>query len=242
MNHSLNPLVRQRPLWLAVVIAGALLFSASPAGAHDAWVAPVAGPAYPIQYGHKESLPYPAHKVKNVQAFDAKGREIAVDLVREDSGVSARPASAPAMMTVFFDNGYYSRVDGKSRNVGKREAPGATDSSHPLKWGKTILNWSASSFEPLGQRLEIVPVRFDGQPKAAAPISVRVLLEGKPLAGATVTSDSGEQNPRTDAQGLATLKTASGAQRLTVEHRIPTPDNPDADQLALNASLVFVAR
>lgn len=242
MNHIAKHAACGLPSWLSAAIAGALLFSAAPAGAHDAWVVHGDGPVYPIQYGHKEPMAYAPQKVKAVKAFDAKGREVAVELKREDKGVAAQPASLPAMLTVFFDNGYFVKVDGKSRNVGKREAPSGTESSHPLKWGKTILQWTPSSFEPVGQQLEIVPVAFEGQPRAAAPISVRVLLDGKPLAGATVTSDGGDQSVKTDVKGLATLKPVKGVQRLTAEHRMPLAGDPDADTLALNASLVFVAR
>lgn len=242
MNLIKKNVALPRAAWLAPMFAGALCLVSSPALAHDAWAAPGAGPTYPIQYGHEELLDYPAHKVKAVQAFNASGGEIPVEILREERRAMARPESAPAMLSVFFDNGYFSKVDGKSRNVGKREAPGATDSSHPVKWSKTILSWSPASFRPLGQRLEIVPLPFAGEPTAGAAIKVRVLLEGKPLPKAKVTTLSAEESQPTDAQGEVTFKTTAGVQRLTLDHRIATPDDPDADHLALNASLVFVTR
>ena len=230
---------------LSIPVASAVLalaMTASRAEAHDAWVALASAAPYPVLYGHEATEPYPAEKVKSIQAFDAQGIEIPVAISRDANGASARPAAPPAMFSVYFDNGFYARVDGVSRNVGKRDAPGATQSSHPLKWGKTIASWGPASFAPLGHRIEIVPMRFEGSPKPGGSMTVVVLLDGKPLPDAKVDVVGAGQHAMTDAGGTATIKVGSGVTRLSVDHRIATPTDPDADTLSLDAALVFAAR
>ncbi|MGE0313717.1 MAG: DUF4198 domain-containing protein [Lautropia sp.] len=228
---------------VSLAFALALALAAPGSFAHDAWVAPTASATgYPIEYGHLETMTYAQQKVKEVRAWDAKGRPIDVELTRGDAGVVAKPAQAPAMMTVTLDNGYWTKVDGKSRNVGKREAPGATESSHPLKYGKTIWTWGDAAFEPVGQPIEIVPERFDGEPTPGRPITVRVLRDGKPLANLVVLGDREATKATTDANGRATFTVARGVQRLSAEQRTSIAGDPDADTLALSASLTFVAR
>lgn len=226
------------PLLLATT---ALLWSLA-AQAHDAWVAPGPGPVWPVLYGHEVPSAYAPDKVKAVRAFDAAGDAVALERVRGADGIGVRTTAVPALFTVDFDNGFFSRVDGKSVNLGKREAPRGTQSSHPVKWSKTVLAWGPRAFEAVGQRLEIVPRPFDGEPTAGRSMTLQVLLDGKPLAGARVERVGGGQPLQADAQGLLRYPVVAGDQRLSVEHRIATPDDPDADTLAMNASLVFVAR
>ncbi len=243
-THTVDRNTRTRTLpALALALSLACTLAAPPSLAHDAWVAPAAsGAGYPIEYGHLETLSYAPQKVKEVRAWDAKGRPIEIELTRGEAGVVAKPSQAPAMMTVLLDNGYWTKVDGKSSNVGKREAPGATESSHPVKYGKTIWTWSDAAFNAVGQRIEIVPERFDGEPKPGKPITVRVLRDGKPLANVVVLGDREATKATTDENGRATFTVSSGVQRLSAEQRTTITDDPDADTLALSASLTFVAR
>ena len=111
----------------------------------------------------------------------------------------------------------------------------------PLKWGKTIVQWQPWMTEPVGQRIEVLPVTA-AEPKAGSKFTVRVLFEGKPLAGVMVENNSNETGPKTDADGRATLVLVPGINRLAVDYDLPLKADPDADTLVLNASLVFMAR
>ncbi|AMS31894.1 hypothetical protein AEM42_04800 [Betaproteobacteria bacterium UKL13-2] len=241
---SLTPL---RSLMVSQTVAlGIAVFSTvsfvQNAAAHDAWVAPVAGSVYPVHFGHKEPQSYAAAKVKAVSVFDAKRATLTNEISRDDKGASVKVSGTPAMFLVEFDNGSYSTVDGKTVNVGKREAPSATSSRRPLKWGKTIVVWQSWMTEPVGQRIEVLPVTAAAEPTAGSKFTVRVLFEGKPLAGVMVENNSNETGPKTDADGRATLVLVPGINRLAVDYDLPLKADADADTLALNASLVFMAR
>ena len=220
----------------------ALATCATLAQAHDAWIAPVAGPVYPVHYGHKEPGPFPGKKVQAVRILDAQQTELLATVTPGEQGADVAVDGTPAMMLVYFDNGFWVKEAGGSRNVSKLEAPAAISGSRPLKWGKTITQWTAWSGVPMGQRIEIIPVGVSAAPRAGSKMTVKVLLNGKPLAGAMVENNSNETGPKTNAAGLATLTLTSGQQRLAVDHDIPLKNDPKTDKIVLNASLVFLAQ
>lgn len=122
---------------VALAIAGlSTLGLIGSASAHDAWVAPVTGPVYPVHFGHKEPQSYAAAKVKVVSVLDAKRGPLANEISRDDKGASVKVNGKPAMFLVEFDNGFYSRVDGKTVNVSKREAPTSTSTRRTAQMGQ----------------------------------------------------------------------------------------------------------
>lgn len=118
--------------------------------------------------------------------------------------------------------------------------------------------------QPVGQRIEIVPL---ADPTTLAPgqsLAVQILYQGQPLPGALlaathtqhgITARSTTSAPasdddhskdhyafsaRTDAQGQVTVPiTHAGYQLLRVTHMIPPPDDADFDYASYWASLTF---
>ena len=227
----------------AVTAFAAFTFIAcSAASAHDAWVAPVDGPVFPVHFGHKSPQDYVAAKVKAATAFDAARTPLSVEISRESKGASVKASGAAAMLLVEFDNGFYTKIDGKSVQMSKRDAPAGSTTNHPVKSGKTIVQWAPWMTEPVGQRIEVLPVDASAAPKAGSKFKVRVLLDGKPVGGVLVQNNSNETGPKTDADGLATLTLVKGINRLSVDYDIPMKGDPDTDKLGLNASLVFMTK
>jgi uncharacterized GH25 family protein len=95
---------------------------------------------------------------------------------------------------------------------------------------------------PLGLRYEIVP---DSDPAASTPLRVRLLFEGKPLAGALVSAIhrddvSARVSVRSDAGGRATLALPkAGVWLIKSVQMVPAPDGADFDWESLWASLTF---
>jgi nickel transport protein len=235
-------MIKRLAATLTAVLAASTLVAPLIANAHDAWVAPVDGPIFPIHFGHKGPQDYVAAKVKTVTVFDANRATLASEISRDDKGASVKPNGKPAMLLVEFDNGFYTKIDGKSVQMSKRDAPAGSVTNHPVKSGKTIVQWMPWMTEAVGQRLEVVPINASAAPTAGSKFQVRVLLDGKPIAGLMVENNSNETGPKTDAQGLATLTLVKGINRLAVDHDIPMKGDPDTDKLGLNASLVFMAK
>lgn len=213
--------------------------------AHDAWLEP-AGGGFVVLYGHKgQADPYKPEKVRELQLLDASGQPLPSQRRVQAERVFVNAPSTPAMATLLFDNGFWSRtsMDTPSKNVPKNELPGAISGSHSLKTHKLVLSWGPVVAQPQGQRLEIVP-QVQQQPAAGAMLPVQVLWEGKPLAGARLRRAELEKDPgvQTDAQGEAAVPVAAGRQMLLVSHSVDLPGDPRADRASWSANLVFTAR
>jgi uncharacterized GH25 family protein len=146
---------------------------------------------------------------------------------------------------------------------GPREArrkPGAPDPVRE-RYRRCAKAWLAGSAatratEPIGMPLEIVPLAAPG---AAASLRVRVLWQGRPLAGALVrgwrapiAADGALTDPegrdsivvswqaRTDARGEAVAQVgAAGEWLLSAVHMIPCTEPAVADWESSWASLTF---
>jgi uncharacterized GH25 family protein len=98
----------------------------------------------------------------------------------------------------------------------------------------------------LGFRLELVAENSPYATPSPASLTIRLLFEGRPLAGALVTAfpyDAPEaaRSARTDASGRATVDISRRGQWLIkAVHMIPS-GTPDADWQSLWASLTFRA-
>jgi len=142
--------------------------------------------------------------------------------------------------------------------VRKRAADGSAGRERFRRCAKAWLAGgdAARATATVGLPLEIVPLAAPG---AGATLTVRVLWQGRPLAGALVRGwraplgDGGapadpEQRDsvavawqvRTDARGQATARVAaSGEWLLSVVHMVPSADRAEADWESTWASLTF---
>lgn len=214
--------------------------------AHDAWAEPGAGPVYRILYGHKAPEAYKAAKVTSVKALDENQQSLKFSRKQTPDGLTVQPTGGrPALFAVAFDNGYWVSVGKDRRNVRLSQLPAGvtgTDPSRLFKFSKTMLSWQPWMVRPLGQRIEFIPQALTKMPKAKSNLRLRLLLDGKPLAGQMVENNSNEQGPKTDADGYVTVKVATGINRFATDHDINQPADADARRLSLTAALVFVAK
>lgn len=252
MSDDLMPPPRRRrrlrrPLVaVAGLVGAALLAGASGAGAHDAWIdVEPEGPA--VRFGHVgEPEAVDATRIRKLGVVDVGGHSLAVSLEPAERAVRLKVDGKPALLAVDYDNGYWSRAPGASASVNKprNEVPGAESGAQVLKFGKTIVQWSAVVTRPVDQALEIVPVA-DRAPAAGEHVAVRVLWQGQPLSGARVLYGSAEGRPpvvQADEAGRADVPISGGPQFLSVSHRAPLANDPGADSQSVSANLVFEAR
>lgn len=228
-------------LSLRTTVVACTLLAAMPVVAHDAWVDAKPGATHDILYGHKDPEAYPSKKVTSLKAWDASQKEVPFDRIESAKGLAIKAKADVAMYVLDFDNGYWTKVGKESKNIGKKEAPNGTGSSHPLKFSKTIIKWEPWTTRPVGQRIEIIPM-IERAPKANSNMPVLLLLDGKPLANQMIENNSNEKGPKTDAQGKATVKVVKGVNRFATDHDIALKDDPNADKLSLTAALVFIAQ
>lgn len=230
------PLQGRSILFLLALVAAA-------AQAHDAWIEPRDGKLL-VLFGHDDKIePVVPAKVKSIMAINSDGTTSPAQLATAGKNQSVAVTGKPVMLTLHYDNGYWTKTTSGSKNAPKNEVPDAISASHVVKLAKTILSWSAAVTKPLGQQLEIVPLATTA-PAAGGSLTVQVLWEGKPLAGAKVArAEYGNEKPiETDADGKASVPVVAGRQMIATSYKKDLTGDTRADSYSVSANLGFEAR
>lgn len=227
-------------------IAFTLLQTAS-ANAHGVWVAERWGELGVI-YGHGAGDdPYDPTRIAEIHAIAEDGQAVAVDVENRATHALLKPAAEPAVVAINFDNGYWTEQNsGDWVNQPKDEVEDAKAAGHYIKNSISLLHVHGDLPALPPQTLQILPLENPIGHKAGDEIRVKVLFEGEPLAGATITPDyighDSVKSEPTDANGEATIALATdGLNVLAVNHSLPLENDPKADKVAYTATLSFVA-
>ncbi len=234
-----------RALSFPIAFAAAALSAAS-ASAHGIWLSERFG-GLAIVYGvGPQDEAYDPAKIKEAKAFSAGGAATPITVKPNGNHATVSQDPAAAVISVLFDNGFWAKgPDGKWINRSKTEVPGATASSHSLKFNVTHLAPGAATGKAQGHLLEIIPLTDPAALKPGAELPVQVLYEGKPLAGAAVFPDYvNDANTRaegkTGADGKITLKVRNhGWNVIGVSHGVPMADTMNADRRSMFSTLSF---
>ncbi|HEY0686054.1 MAG TPA: DUF4198 domain-containing protein [Steroidobacter sp.] len=229
-----------------LILAAVLACGSTTVFAHTVWLESVSGTDFQVRFGgHAGKLEsYQPEKLKQIDAMDKQGKALAVNRNVVADGVRLHVDGAPAMIAMHFDNGIHSRpATGPSVEKPMNEVPGATRATYAVKYHKTVVAWSPLVTKVIGQPFEVVPLTAK-QPAAGQPFRIRVLQDGKPVAG--VKLGHGEEgtaaDPVTDADGVAAFVPKAGFNRLWAGKRIPVKDNPKYTELSYEYSFGFDAK
>jgi len=186
-------------------------------------------------------------KITSFGAYDDDGQEVPTKLVPNGALVTVDIENQPAFVAAVMDYGMWSKTpDGKWHNKGKDEVPGAIISEKNYKYG-VHLRRELSGPVPLlpGQTLQIVPVKTPLPVKAGQPLKLRVLYQGKPVAGARVLSDwvndPDEKGATSAKDGTVTIKVRNQGLNVIVAVFKSAPEDAAKTNAVENlASLSFV--
>lgn len=209
--------------------------------AHDAWIEKK-GNNFNVVYGHGvETESYVSDKVKEVKAYDANGNIVQAVIEKEGYPVIIKPKGNAAVITLYFDNGFWSKTPDGWKNKPKKEQPDAVESSHSVKCSKAMSAWSDKLSKPLGMKMEIVPLSNPFLVKAGGSLPIKVFLDGKPAEGASVNIGGyHKEDMKTDRNGMADVKIEkTGSQIIAASIKIPLKDNPNADILSISTNITF---
>lgn len=222
-----------------------LLF-ATEVSAHGLWTEERRG-NIEVVYGHgAEDNAFKPQKISGAWAYDASGKMIPVTVQRLADHARLQPLRPPAVMAVALNNGMWSQTaDKKWINEGRSKVPGAIESTQTFKYSLAIYQPGAKLPSLDQMKLLILP---EVDPLTVGPgksLPVRVLLDGKPVAGVKLTGDyrsaPNTLSTETDAQGRAqVLVRNEGLNVIAAQVEVPVKDSPDVNSRGLFSSLKFL--
>ena len=229
-------------LVLAAAAAACLLPAA--ADAHDAYWLKQSGGAHLIAWGHPGEAPgrYDVDAVLDAALYGPQGVPLDADRSEQDGQVRLAPSGdrTAAMAAFTFNPGdTIQTAEGRYTAGSKADHPGYRRAFHSVRFGKALYAWSPRFAEPIGAELEWVPA--DDPFSVTGPVTLQLLHEGAPLAGAEVTVSTGEaeQSLATDADGRVAVSLAEAGETMIVaDHAIPI-ESETVDERALNAVLTI---
>ena len=229
---------------LTLSLFGAL--SLSQAQAHGLWTEERRG-NIEVVYGHgAEDSAFKAQKVSGAWAYDLNGKMIPVTVERLVDHARLQPLSRPAIVAVALDNGMWSQTaDKKWVNQGRSKVPGAVSALQTFKYSLAIYEPGAKLPALERLKLVIVPQVDPLRVGPGQPLPVKVLLNGKPVAGIKLIGDYRSQpdvvSAETDAEGRASVLVRNeGLNIIAAQTVVPVKDNADIDEQGLFTSLTFL--
>jgi nickel transport protein len=152
-----------------------------------------------------------------------------------------------AVVAAILDNGIWSKTpDGEWLKKGRDEVQNATVSEKTVKYAVHINGPLSTGLVPLeGQMLQILPVTAGLPALLGQPLKLRVLFQGKPVAGARVmhdfVNDPDGKPVKTAADGTVTIKVRNqGLNVITAIFDGPADDPAKVDKIEHLATLSFV--
>lgn len=218
----------------AVAALAASAFVATAADAHGFWFAQRANQLAMVFGVGADDLDMVKRlpKVTSFAAYDEDGKEVASKLVTSGPIVTVDVENQPAIVAAVMDYGMWSKTpDGKWHNKGKDEVPDAVISEKNYKYG-VHLRRDLGKPVPLlaSQVLQIVPVPAKLPEKMGAPLKIKVMLNGKPVAGARVLSDwvndPDAKGVKTGKDGSVTIKLRNQGLNVLVAVFDDAPEDP----------------
>ncbi|MGL4315099.1 MAG: DUF4198 domain-containing protein [Pseudomonas sp.] len=214
--------------------------------AHGLWTEQRRG-AIEVIYGHgAEDDAFDPQKVSSAWAYDMAGKQIPVTVQRLADHARLQPLKVPALVAVALDNGAWSQTPDKQWvNQGRSQVPTSVHSLHTYKYSLAIYREGARLPALDALRLAIVPQVDPLRVGPGKPLPVRVLLDGKPVAGVKLIGDYRSAphavSVETDREGRAqVLVRNEGLNVIAAELYVPVENDPDISEQGLFSSLTFV--
>jgi uncharacterized GH25 family protein len=185
--------------------------------------------------------------VRTVSGYDANWQPVKTTLRVAGPLLLVDSEEEPTVVTAVLDNGTWSKTpEGEWLKKGRDEVKNATVSEKTIKYAVHIVGPLSSALPPLeGQMLQILPVEPKLPDLLGQPLKLRVLFQGKPVAGARVlhdwVNDPDGQPVKTAADGTVTIKVRNqGLNVVTAIFDGPADDPSKVDKIEHLATLSFV--
>jgi len=251
-----------KKLNLIITLAILLTWIATSAQAHMLWLnasdyTPEAGETVWIEigWGHK----YPRDQVmtegrlERVYAIDAKGQELPVEKIFPSFYKFTPPTKGAYQIVGKLKSGFLSITTDGHKLGNKKNVSNVVSCFQYLMNAKALIEvggnkkgFSRQTAEPL----EILPLKDPGSLAVGDTLPVKIVFEGKPLAGAksqcTYTGYEADKEKHwavekeSDSKGIVQVQLNSKGQWLfKTSHTTPYPDKSEADEYSYRTSLTI---
>lgn len=260
-------MVRNKGSKVASVLAAlamCALIAVPKAQAHDFWVN-ANGPENgivkaEIGYGHDFPNPevIPAERTHLFEGLFLLTPEGKIDMTQTGENYAYQVAKDLGKGSYIVGGNYkptfWSKGPDGWAQKNKKEMPEATYSELAIMYAKTVLNVDGSDSDefvtkPVGQRLEIVPLKNPAKVKVGETLPVQVLVDGKPLkmaevsatfAGFAENKEHKAFSGRADLKGIIEIvPLKEGYWFAKVTYKAPYEDPSVSDELIMVATLTF---
>ena len=178
------------------VMLAVVLMPFSNAGAHDWWLNK-SGDRYDIVMAHIEgdgvaADPYEAQRAVQAAGYRANGDgvPITIDWKADRTGAYILPPEAFSALTALVYNKYWMKTTTGWENDEIKGLEGVIKEGQSFKLTKHIEKWHDWLAKPLGQRLEIVPMKDPTVLEAGDTLPVRLYFMGRQIREARITEMS----------------------------------------------------
>lgn len=185
--------------------------------------------------------------VKDPTGYDAEWRKVPTTLVASGPVVVVDSEAPVTAVTAWMDYGTWTRTpEGEWQKKGRDEVPNATVAERTMKYAVHIEGASTRGMPAFAdQTLQIVPADGAIPQKMGAPMRLKVLFRGKPVAGALVLRDyvnDPDQIPvKTGADGSVTIDVRNQGLNVIAAILTGPSDQPAKyDRIEYRATLSFV--
>jgi hypothetical protein len=185
--------------------------------------------------------------VTRIEGFDEDLQPVPASLRAAGPLLLVDSEAAPPVVAAVMFNGIWSRLpDGKWVKKGRDEVPEATISEKNYKYAVYLRGEINGALQPLpGHRLQILPVPAKLPALLEEPLQLRVLFDGKPMAGVRIlrdyVNDPDAEPLKTAADGTVTIKVRNqGLNVVAAIYDGPSDEPTKADKMEHLATLAFV--
>lgn len=224
---------------ISVLIFSYFLVNGRTTQAHDFWLERH-NSTFLLRYGHAGGalLPIEAKKIKTLKCWGSSGKLESLLPKATFAPTEVSTKGTCFVLSSFQDSGYYSLTPDGEKNLPKTQVPDAVKSWRSKQFAKWVDSHSPQQKTILGDEFEIVPITDLTAIKEGDKVSFQVLLQGKPISGATLTIDH-KPLGETDDRGQVRIRIRSkDTQSVSASFR-RSVNIPEADSEIFEASLSF---
>lgn len=222
---------------LALVLATSTMF------AHQITAKKAENNTYKAQFwAHGKYQKFDARQLKGATAYDLNNNVIktGIDYAK---GTTLLTAKKPAMISLTFDAGYW--VEGNNGYEAIKDPSKykgiVYNSLKSIKYGKRYFQWNDSFLNPIGMKLEVIPLINPLNIKVGEKLPVLVLKDGKALENAGFeTSDYGDLNVKTNKYGIANIPVKNkGLQIIAAIYMDDEVSDINVNSITIQSSISF---